>query len=108
MAARMGPMTDVCTGLIYRHYKPVYWSPSSRTALAESELEYDDNHQSTAAFVAFPLTGRPQRYRQIRTWDSVYAVIWTTTPWTLPANQAIAVNSNLFYAVVKVTWKSNE
>jgi isoleucyl-tRNA synthetase len=46
----------VSNGLIYRALKPVYWSPSSRTALAEAELEYKDDHQSQAVYVAFPLT----------------------------------------------------
>ncbi|EXJ75985.1 isoleucyl-tRNA synthetase [Cladophialophora psammophila CBS 110553] len=83
-------------GLIFRKHKPVYWSPSSGTALAEAELEYRDDHVSTAALVKFrldniePFTDGP-----------VHALIWTTTPWTLPANQAIAVNTSLSYCLVK-------
>ena len=95
---------DTNLGLIYRQHKPVYWSPSSGTALAEAELEYEDDHLSTAAFVAYPLVERPSRYHKIRLWDNVSAVIWTTTPWTLPANQAIAVNPELFYNVIEVTY----
>jgi len=87
-------------GLIYRKYKPVYWSPSSRTALAEAELEYDDDHQSTAAFVKFPITTPLPGERAAGL--PLHAVIWTTTPWTLPANKAIAVHKDLDYAVVKV------
>ncbi len=76
-------------GLIYRKHKPVYWSPSSGTALAEAELEYQDDHVSNAALVKLKLDDS----------DGIHALIWTTTPWTLPANQAIAINSNLQYCV---------
>lgn len=90
-------------GLIYRQHKPVYWSPSSRTALAESELEYMNDHRSTAAYVAFPLVERPPRFRNSNLFDNTCVVIWTTTPWTLPANRAIAVNEDLFYCIAEVT-----
>ncbi|KAK0114143.1 isoleucine-tRNA ligase [Cadophora gregata] len=91
-------------GLIFRRYKPVYWSPSSRTALAEAELEYKEDHVSTAAYVKFPLASVPEALKS-KIPDggkgrSVSAVIWTTTPWTLPANRAIAVHSELEYSVV--------
>jgi len=82
-------------GLIYRKHKPVYWSPSSGTALAEAELEYQDEYVSTAAFVKFPLdTSLPGLDRP------VHLLIWTTTPWTIPANQAIAINTSLEYCVI--------
>ncbi|KIX93854.1 uncharacterized protein Z520_10479 [Fonsecaea multimorphosa CBS 102226] len=83
-------------GLIYRKHKPVYWSTSSGTALAEAELEYKDDHVSTAALVKFPLD-RFEPFSDGR----VHALIWTTTPWTLPANQAIAINTSLSYCLVK-------
>ncbi|EXJ79224.1 isoleucyl-tRNA synthetase [Capronia epimyces CBS 606.96] len=83
-------------GLIYRKHKPVYWSPSSGTALAEAELEYQDDHVSTAALVKFPLDTSDLSGDGL-----VNAVIWTTTPWTLPANQAIAIHSALQYSLVK-------
>ena len=87
-------------GLIYRQCKPVYWSPSSRTALAEAELEYRDDHVSTAAFVKFQLDNVPAELRKGLDADAhVSALIWTTTPWTLPANRAIAVNKDLKYVV---------
>lgn len=86
-------------GLISRKNKPVYWSPSSRTALAEAELEYRDDHVSTAAYVKYPMSLDLQG-ESLR----VHALIWTTTPWTLPANQAIAVRSDLLYSVIN-TWK---
>jgi isoleucyl-tRNA synthetase len=86
-------------GLIYRRFKPVYWSPSSRTALAEAELEYKEDHVSTAAFVKYPLQSIS---RALRFGDcKVSAVVWTTTPWTLPANKAIGIHSDLNYAVVE-------
>ena len=81
----------------------MYWSPSSRTALAEAELEYDENHKSTAAFVRFPVVGMPPELANDPSVgsDQLGALIWTTTPWTLPANEAIAVNPGLSYAVLK-------
>lgn len=92
-------------GLIYRRFKPVYWSPSSGTALAEAELEYKDDHVSTAAYVRFPVLGQSDAaLRELVGEDLVgklYAVIWTTTPWTLPANKAIAVHDELEYVIVK-------
>ncbi|KAF2658553.1 isoleucyl-tRNA synthetase [Lophiostoma macrostomum CBS 122681] len=89
-------------GLIYRQFKPVYWSPSSRTALAEAELEYDENHLSLAAYVRFPVTVsddlRSSPLSELA--GHLNVVIWTTTPWTLPANRAIAVHNDMEYAVV--------
>lgn len=90
-------------GLIFRGYKPVYWSPSSMTALAESELEYQDNHVSHAAYVRFPFqgVGSSDAEAVLTKYENLAAVIWTTTPWTIPANQALCVNANLEYVVVK-------
>ncbi|KAL8998247.1 MAG: hypothetical protein Q9169_002651 [Polycauliona sp. 2 TL-2023] len=88
--------TMVKKGLINRRFKPVHWSPSSRTALAEAELEYREDHKSTAVYVKYPM--------EFRVNDEVLTiglVIWTTTPWTLPANKAIAVNTEFYYAHVK-------
>ena len=87
-------------GLIYRQRKPVYWSPSSRTALAEAELEYRDNHISTAAFVKLELENMPDQLKVGLDTDArVHALIWTTTPWTLPANRAIAVHRDFRYVI---------
>ncbi|KUJ23791.1 isoleucyl-tRNA synthetase [Mollisia scopiformis] len=89
-------------GLIFRRYKPVYWSPSSKTALAEAELEYNEDHVSTAAYVRFPMVKIPESIQALLPeGKDLDAVIWTTTPWTLPANRAIAVHSELEYSVVK-------
>ncbi|KAF2173338.1 hypothetical protein M409DRAFT_17278 [Zasmidium cellare ATCC 36951] len=91
-------------GLISRHHRPVHWSPSSRTALAEAELEYDDNHKCTAAFVKMPFVRLPEALKSNASVDPkhISALIWTTTPWTLPANKAIAVKNDIDYAVVEV------
>ncbi|KAJ5580299.1 uncharacterized protein N7459_006284 [Penicillium hispanicum] len=90
-------------GLIYRKFKPVYWSPSTGTALAEAELEYKDDHVSTAALIKFPLVKIPEHLTKDPLLQSkdLSAVIWTTTPWTLPANAAIAVSESLEYTIVQ-------
>jgi isoleucyl-tRNA synthetase len=90
-------------GLIFRGFKPVYWSPSSRTALAEAELEYQDDHVSHAAYIAFPVldVADAQAKRVLEPFgDKLSTVIWTTTPWTIPSNQALSVNASLDYVVV--------
>lgn len=90
-------------GLIYRKFKPVYWSPSTGTALAEAELEYKDDHVSTAALVKFPVVDVPEHIANLPALQGqdLSVVIWTTTPWTLPANAAIAVSDSLEYTVVR-------
>jgi isoleucyl-tRNA synthetase len=77
-------------GFVYRGRKPVHWCTSCRTALAEAEVEYAD-HASPSVFVKFAVKGKPGEF----------AIIWTTTPWTLPANVAIAVKSDLIYVRAK-------
>ncbi|KAG7399391.1 Isoleucine--tRNA ligase, mitochondrial [Phytophthora boehmeriae] len=94
-------------GLIFRGFKPVYWSPSSRTALAEAELEYQDDHVSHAAYVKFHFasTGSSKNDHAAavlnKYGDKLSAVIWTTTPWTIPSNQALCVNADLDYVIVR-------
>jgi isoleucyl-tRNA synthetase len=78
-------------GFVYRGKKPVYWSIPCRTALAEAEVEYKD-HVSQSIYVKFPVVGHP----------NTYILIWTTTPWTLPANLAVAYNSTFNYSLVRV------
>jgi isoleucyl-tRNA synthetase len=78
-------------GFVYRGKKPVYWSIPCRTALAEAEVEYAD-HVSQSCFVKFPVVGQP----------NTFIVIWTTTPWTLPANLAVAYNKDFQYVKVVV------
>ena len=90
-------------GLVYRKFKPVYWSPSSGTALAEAELEYNEKHVSTSAYIRLPVTGESRDRVPLQGFDgNLYAVIWTTTPWTLPANRAVAVHDDLEYSIVRV------
>ncbi|KAM9953804.1 hypothetical protein ACTFIR_008898 [Dictyostelium discoideum] len=96
-------------GYIYRGVKPVHWSPSSRTALADAELEYNNNHTSKSIFVKFNvkslsnhiLNNLPTTASDINQTEKISAIIWTTTPWTIPANQAICVNSKMDYILVK-------
>ena len=103
----------VLAGHIYRGLKPVHWSPSSRTALAEAELEYPDGHTSPSVYAAFPAVELPPALAtaleaaglpaQAATAAGGLAVaIWTTTPWTLPANLAVSVNGRLDYAICAV------
>ena len=87
-------------GYIYRGLKPVYWSPSSHTALAEAELEYPENHVSRSIYVAFPVTKSSEKLKAIADLTNLYAVIWTTTPWTIPANLGISANPHLSYSIV--------
>ncbi|KFY41452.1 hypothetical protein V494_02999 [Pseudogymnoascus sp. VKM F-4513 (FW-928)] len=90
-------------GLIFRRYKPVYWSPSSKSALAEAELEYNESHESITAYIKFQVVTVPEALKaQGVDTENLHAVIWTTTPWTLPANKAIAVSPDLEYSVVEV------
>ncbi|MBQ7523988.1 MAG: isoleucine--tRNA ligase, partial [Alphaproteobacteria bacterium] len=81
-------------GLVYRGKKPVMWSVVEKTALAEAELEYYDK-VSDAIYVKFPVikTNTPQL-------DGCFAVIWTTTPWTIPGNKAIAYSPELEYVIL--------
>ncbi|KAB8336747.1 hypothetical protein FH972_021056 [Carpinus fangiana] len=90
-------------GLIYRQHKPVYWSPSSGTALAEAELEYDEQHESLAAYIGFRLTTVPAALQAMfeKCNGALYALIWTTTPWTIPSNSAIAVHKDLDYSIIR-------
>ena len=78
-------------GFVYRGKKPVYWSIPCRTALAEAEVEYQD-HVSQSIFVKFPVVGQP----------NTFVLIWTTTPWTLPANLAVAYNDKFQYVQVEI------
>ena len=87
-------------GYIYRGLKPVHWSPSSQTALAEAELEYPEGHVSRSVFAAFPIikASTPVLEPFI---PNLAVAIWTTTPWTLPGNLAVALNPELDYSVVE-------
>lgn len=87
-------------GYIYQDYKPVFWSPSTRTALAEAELEYNQQHVSRSVYVKFPLLKTPSKITSENA-SSINALIWTTQPWTIPANQAVCYMPNAKYSLVK-------
>lgn len=97
-------------GYIYRDLKPVYWSPSSKTALAEAELEYPEGHVSRSIYAAFKVESLSDTLKSsLAAYQSDLGVaIWTTTPWTIPGNQAVAVNGDLQYAVVEVSRRDAE
>ncbi len=85
----------IASGQLYRGSKPVMWSPVERTALADAEIEYHD-HSSPTIWVKFPVIEGPDAA------DGASVVIWTTTPWTIPANRAISYNPDIAYAVYRV------
>ena len=117
-------------GLIYRHYRPVHYSPSSRSALAEAELVYKDDHISHSVYVTFDLDTNSREssvaFRNLVAGHTkVQLLVWTTTPWTLTANmvrtfsycsflrshvyvQGVAVHPDMTYALIRPTELSNE
>ncbi|MGO3731697.1 MAG: isoleucine--tRNA ligase [Vagococcus sp.] len=92
-----GKMAD--KGYIYKGLKPIYWSPSSESSLAEAEIEYKDV-KSASIFVAFPVNDGKGKLSE----DTNF-VIWTTTPWTLPANMGISVHPDYVYVVIEADGK---
>ena len=88
-------------GSLYQGQKPVMWSVVEKTALAEAEVEYND-HTSDSIYVAFPITKTP-----LPILKNCAAVIWTTTPWTLPGNRAIAYGDDIEYSVLKMDKHQN-
>ena len=80
-------------GLIYKGLKPVYWSPSSESALAEAEIEYHDKEDSSIYF-SLPIVDNPE-------YEGVSFMVWTTTPWTLPANLAVCAGPEIDYILAK-------
>lgn len=99
----------VARGVVYKGLKPVLWCTADQTALAEAEVEYE-NHTSPSIYVRFPLVSPPSVLGGPKIFDlpfpstvqSVSVVIWTTTPWTLPANQAVCLHPDIDYAFVQV------
>jgi isoleucyl-tRNA synthetase len=96
-------------GGVYKGLKPVLWCTHDQTALAEAEVEYDD-HTSPSIYVKFPLVSPPEVLAKTSFTDvsipdtvkQISIVIWTTTPWTLPANQAVCLHPDIDYAFVQV------
>uniref|UniRef100_A0A0N5BYF8 isoleucine--tRNA ligase n=1 Tax=Strongyloides papillosus TaxID=174720 RepID=A0A0N5BYF8_STREA len=90
-------------GIVRRDRKPVYFSPSTGTALAEAELEYNENHKSKAVFFRFPIINTEEvmkRTEHEKTF-SIYGLVWTTTPWTLPLNNAITYSKDMEYLLIE-------
>jgi len=91
-AAILGAFADIFKkGFIYKGEKPIHWCPHDQTALAEAEVEYAE-HTSDSVYVAFPVANKPD----------TFVVIWTTTPWTLPANLGVSFHPDFSYATYTV------
>lgn len=87
-------------GIVYKGLKPVHWCMHCKTALAQAEVEYED-HRSPSIYVKFPLASWPAELDPILAGRKASVLIWTTTPWTLPANLAVAFHPDREYAVVE-------
>jgi isoleucyl-tRNA synthetase len=88
-------------GYVYKGLRPVYWCMHDQTALAEAEVEYKE-HTSPSVYVKFPLKSDPAQIDEKLAGKNVFVVIWTTTPWTLPANLGIAVHPKYDYSALEV------
>ena len=88
------------TGAVYKGTKPVYWCLTCRTALAEAEVEYAD-HTSPSIYVKFPFADSPESIHPALAGRKVSFVIWTTTPWTIPANLGIALHPEYPYVAIE-------
>jgi isoleucyl-tRNA synthetase len=91
-------MKFVENGLLYRGFRPVMWSPVERTALADAEVEYHEKTSPTI-YVRFPLLKAPASFGELA---HTFIVIWTTTPWTIPGNRAIAFSPEISYGLYQV------
>ena len=87
-------------GFVYKGLKPVFWCIHDRTALAEAEVEYEQ-HTSPSVYIRYKLTSDPAAIHPALAGKNVYTIIWTTTPWTIPASQAVAFNPQLEYVALK-------
>jgi isoleucyl-tRNA synthetase len=94
-------MKFLMNGTLYQGSKPVMWSPVEKTALAEAEIEYHD-HKSHTIWVPFAFKSAPDAIRDAR------VVIWTTTPWTIPSNKAVAYNPKISYGLYRVDATQDE
>ena len=88
-------------GSLYQGFKPVLWSTVEKTALADAEVEYM-NHTSSTIFVAFKIKDTEKDFLK-----DANIIIWTTTPWTIPANKALAFNSSIEYSLIEIDKLSN-
>ncbi|MBA3769819.1 MAG: isoleucine--tRNA ligase, partial [Blastocatellia bacterium] len=89
-------------GYVYKGLRPVYWCIHDQTALAEAEVEYKQ-HTSPSVYVKFPLKTDPSEIDEKLRNKNVFVVIWTTTPWTLPANLGITVHPDFDYSAIEVS-----
>ncbi|HYJ90349.1 MAG TPA: isoleucine--tRNA ligase, partial [Pyrinomonadaceae bacterium] len=94
-------------GYVYKGLRPVYWCIHDQTALAEAEVEYKE-HTSPSVYVKFPLKTDPAEIDESLARKNVFIIIWTTTPWTLPANLGIAVHPDFEYSAIAPTTSSAE
>lgn len=95
--------------LIEKKYSPIYWSPSSKSALAESELEYNNQHQGYSSYFKFKIfKTKLESKLQFKLDKQLNALIWTTTPWTIPSNMAISFSRKLNYVIVQSTANTDE
>ena len=83
-------------GSLYRGFKPVLWSTVEKTALADAEVEYQD-HKSDTIYTSFPI--KKTNFKEL---EGTEVIIWTTTPWTIPANKALAFNKSLDYCIIQL------
>lgn len=100
-------------GHIYRGKKAVYWSYGCETALADAEVEYNEEHKSNSIYVSFLIKTENFRTLKIpesfkKSLEEAYVLIWTTTPWTIPANLAISINPNFNYLIAEIVSISEE
>ncbi|MFP3869909.1 MAG: isoleucine--tRNA ligase [Syntrophobacteria bacterium] len=91
----------ITQGGVYKSKKPIYWCTSCRTALAEAEVEYEER-QSPSIYVKFPLPAEQSHKLPALPGKNVFVLIWTTTPWTIPSNLAIALHPDFAYAAVEL------
>jgi len=89
-------------GFVYRGLKPVYWCIHDRTALAEAEVEYE-SHTSPSIYVRYQMTSDPGALSPALAGRDVYTIIWTTTPWTIPASMAVAFHPDFEYVALATT-----
>ncbi|MDR3071114.1 MAG: isoleucine--tRNA ligase [Endomicrobium sp.] len=95
-------------GFLYRRKKPVYWCPTCETAMADAEVEYAD-HVSDSIFVKFRVTSLPEVFESKKIiLKDLSILIWTTTPWTLPANVALAFNGNASYVAAVYKFENSK
>ncbi len=91
-------------GFVYKGLKPVFWCIHDQTALAEAEVEYEQ-HTSPSVYIRYRLTSDPALLDPALAGREVYTIIWTTTPWTIPASQAVAFNPELGYVALEAQLK---